>query len=116
MIEKALCGPHMSGARFHANFADAMRMLDFMPAHADSMFGHMTLVMHVVVCINDVLTMLKDPDFFHKELQSDLWNHKLKNVEEPNYHLGGDFVWDEDGTLCHGTQTHVRFCGCSLNL
>ena len=59
----------------------------------------------VVACVDDTLTLLKGPDSFCKESQSDLWNHKLKNVEEPKHHFGGDFFCDEDGTLCHSAQT-----------
>ena len=33
---------------------------------------------------------------------------QLKNVEEPRYHLGGDFFCDKDGTLCYGAQTYVK--------
>ena len=29
----------------------------------------------VVVSVDDILTALKDPDLFYKELQSDLWNY-----------------------------------------
>ena len=46
---------------------------------------------YVVVYLDDVLTVLKDPDSFCKELQSDPWNYKLKNVKEPKYYLDGDF-------------------------
>ena len=63
---------------------------------------------YVVVYVDDLLTALKDPDSFCKELQSDPWNHKLKNVEEPRFHLGGDFFRDKDGTLCYGAQTYDK--------
>ena len=58
---------------------------------------------YVVVYLDDVLTALKDLDLFYKELQSDLWNYKLKNVEEPKYHLGGDFFRDKDGMQRYAT-------------
>ena len=51
---------------------------------------------------------LEDPKTFYDTLMSDPWNYKLKNVEEPRYHLGGDFFRDKDGTYCHGAQTHAK--------
>ena len=62
----------------------------------------------MVVYADDILTALKDPKKFYDALQSDPWNYKLKNVEEPKYHLGGDFFRDKDGTLCYGAQTYVK--------
>jgi len=32
----------------------------------------------------------------------------MKNVEEPKYHLGGDFFRDRDGTYNYGCQTYVK--------
>ena len=63
---------------------------------------------YVVVYVDDILTALEDPDPFYKSLMSPPWNYKLKNVEEPKYHLGGDFFRDKDGTLCYGAQTYVK--------
>ena len=63
---------------------------------------------YVVVYVDDILTALKDPPAFYNALQSDPYNYKLKNVEEPKYHLGGDFFRDKDGTLCYGAQTYVK--------
>ena len=111
VIKKALCGLCTSGARFHAKFADALRVLDFTPTYADpNIWTHDAGDCHecVVVYVDDALTALKDPDSFHKELQSDLWNHKLKNIEEPKHHLDSDFFRDEHRTLCHSAQTYMR--------
>ena len=61
-----------------------------------------------MVYVDDIMTALKDPDKFYKALQSDPWNYKLKNIEAPKYHLGGDFFRDKDGTLCYGAQTYIK--------
>ena len=58
--------------------------------------------------MDDMFTALLNPDEFCKKLQSDPWNHNLKNVEEPSHHLGGDFFRDKDGTFCCGAQTCVK--------
>ena len=85
VIEKALYGLRTSGARFHAKFADALRAMGFTPTYADPnvwIRDAGDVYEYVVVYIDDILTALKDPDSFHKELQSDPWNYKLKNVED----------------------------------
>ena len=51
---------------------------------------------------------LKNPEEFYGRLTSDPWNYKLKNVEEPKYHLGGDFFRDKDGNFCYSAQTHIK--------
>jgi len=53
--------------------------------------------------------VLKNPTKFYEAIRSDLWNYKLKNVEEHKYHLGGDFFRDSDGTFCYGAQTYVKY-------
>ena len=86
-------------------------MLGFTPTYADPnvWIGDAgNCYEYVIVYVDDILTTLKDPDTFGKELQSDPWNYKLKNVEEPRFHLGGDFFRDKDGTLCYGAQTYVK--------
>ena len=103
VIEKVLYGLRTSGARFHGKFADTLRSMGFTPTYANPnvwMRDAGDVYEHVVVYIDNILTALKIPDSFYKELQSDLWNYKLKNVEEPKYYLGGDFFRDKDGTLC----------------
>ena len=111
VIDKALYGLRTSGARFHAKFADTLRALGFMPTYADPDVWYRDagdVYEYVVVYVDDVLTALKNPDEFYSQLQSDPWNYNLKNVEEPRYHLGGDFFRDKDGTLCYGAQTYVK--------
>jgi hypothetical protein len=63
---------------------------------------------YIVIYVDDILTALKNPPEFYEKLTSDPWNYKLKNVEEPTYHLDGDFFCDSDGTFCYGAQTYVK--------
>ena len=63
----------------------------------------------MVVYVDDIFTALKNPKEFYDTLQADPWNYKLKNVEEPKYHLGGDFFHDKDGTYCCGVQTYSKW-------
>ena len=54
------------------------------------------------------MTALKNPKEFYDALRGEPWKYKLKNVEEPKYHLGGDFFRDKDKTLCYGSKTYIR--------
>ena len=111
IIDKALYGLRTSGARFHAKWADTLRALGFTPTYADPdvwIRDAGDCYEYVVVWVDDIFTALKDPEAFYGAIQGDPWNYKLKNVEEPKYHLGGDFFRDADGTHCYGAQTHVK--------
>eukprot|EP00977_Amphora_coffeiformis_P016246 scaffold4969_cov104-Amphora_coffeaeformis.AAC.2 len=63
---------------------------------------------YTVVYVDDIFTALKEPVIFYDAIQSEPWNYKLKNIEEPKYHLGGDFFRDSDGTFCYGAPTYVK--------
>ena len=104
VINKALYGLQTSGARFHAKFANTLQALGFAPTYANPnvwIRDAGDCYEHMAIYADDILMALKDQDTFHKWLQLDPWNHKLKNVEEPQYHLGGDFFRDNDGMLCY---------------
>ncbi len=111
IVDRALYGLRTSGARFHAKFADTLRALGFFPSYADPdvwLRDAGDCYEYVVVYVDDILTALKDPKTFYDRLMGDPWNYKLKNVEEPKYHLGGDFFRDKDGNYCYGSQTYIK--------
>ena len=49
---------------------------------------------------------MKDPASFFDILTSK-YHYKLKGVEEPKYHLGGNYFCNPDGTLAWGAQRYV---------
>eukprot|EP00977_Amphora_coffeiformis_P022030 scaffold10291_cov130-Amphora_coffeaeformis.AAC.1 len=109
IIDKALYGLRTSGARFHVKFADTLRTLGFTPTYADPdvwIRDGGDCYEYIVVYVDDIFTALKEPVIFYDAIQSEPWNYKLKNVEEPKYHLDGDFFRDSDGTFCYGAQTY----------
>ena len=111
VVEKALYGLRTSGARFHAKFADTLRSLGFTPTYADPdvwMRDAGDCYEYVCVYVDDILTALKNPEEFYKALTSEPYNYILKNVEEPKYHLGGNFFRDKDGTFCYGSNDYVK--------
>ena len=111
IIDKALCGLRTSGARFHAKFADTLRQLGFKPTYADPDVWYRDAgdcYEYVVVYVDDIMTALKNPKEFYDKLSKAPFKYKLKNVEEPTYHLGGDFFRDADGTYAYGAQTYAK--------
>jgi hypothetical protein len=51
--------------------------------------------------------LAKDPkDFLDKLIN--VHKYKLKGVDKPTYHLGGDFIKDKDGTLRWGVGTYYK--------
>ncbi len=63
---------------------------------------------YVCVYVDDLLTALKDAKAFFEILQSDKYQYKLKGVGPPEYHLGGDFTRDSDGTLSYSAKTYIK--------
>jgi hypothetical protein len=111
VIDKALYGLRSSGSRWHAKFASTLYALGFVPTYADPdvwIRDAGDCYEYIVVYVDDILSALKNPSEFYEKLQSPPWRYKLKNVEEPKYHLGGDFFRDRDGTLCYGAQTYIK--------
>ena len=111
VIVKALYGLRTSGARFHERLADTLRDLGFFPSYADPdvwMRENGDTWDYVCVYVDDLLCAMKDPKSLMDKLQSKPYEYKLKGVDEPKYHLGGDFFRDKDGTLCYGAQTYIK--------
>ena len=63
---------------------------------------------YVCTYVDDLLVAMKGPNTFMKQLQSDPWNYKLKDVGLPKYYFGGAFFCDNNGTLCYGSQIYAK--------
>jgi Reverse transcriptase (RNA-dependent DNA polymerase) len=109
IIYKALYGLRTSGARFHERLADALRDEGFTASLADPdlwMRDADDCYEYVCVYVDDLLSLLKNADKFYEILRTK-YKFKLKGVGPPEYHLGGDFGRDPDGTLYWGAKTYV---------
>jgi hypothetical protein len=110
IMNKALYGLRTSGARWHERFADTLRDMGFVPCKADpdvwlrDMGDHYE---YICVYVDDLAVASRDPKAIMDELMSK-HGYKLKGVGPIEYHLGGDFVRDKDGTLCWGAKTYVE--------
>ena len=109
MIVKALYGLRSSGARFHEALASTLRKEGFIPSKADPdlwMCPAGSCYEYVCVYVDDLLVVMKEPSTFFQNL-SKKHGYKLKGVGDPEYHLGGNFGCDSDGTLFWGAKTYI---------
>ena len=110
IIRKALYGLRTSGARFHDRLADALRAMNFFPCKADPdlwMRDQETHYDYVCVYVDDLMAIMDKPADFFKEL-TEKHGFTLKGVGPPEYHLGGNFYRDPDGTLVWGAQDYIK--------
>ena len=101
VIVKALYGLRSSGARFHEALANTLRKEGFVPTKVDPdlwMRPAGTCYKYICVYVDDLLVVMKEPSTFFENL-SKKHGYKLKGVGDPEYHLGGNFGCDSDGTL-----------------
>ena len=109
IIVKALYGLRTSGARYHERFADTLRDLGFIQCKNEPdlwMKDMKTHYEYVCVYVDDLLAIMKDPQLFFDTLVKK-YKYKLKGVSEPDYHLGGNFGRDPDGTLSWGPKRYI---------
>ena len=95
----------------YEKIADSLSELGFRPTYADPdvwIRDAWDVYEFVCVYVDNFLAAMKNPKEFLDKLQAEPYSYKLKCVEEPKYHLGGDFFRDSDGTLCYGAQTYIK--------
>ena len=63
---------------------------------------------YVIVYVDDIIVAMKDAKHFFDELQGLNVGFTMKGVGKPNYHLGANFFYDDDSTLCFGSQTYAK--------
>ena len=110
IIYKALYGLRTSGACYHEKFAKTMKEMGFTPCKSDPdvwICDAGNCYEYVCVYVDDLMVILKDPDAFFRSLVEE-HNYKLKGVGPPEYHLGGNFYRDANGTLAWGAKTYIQ--------
>ena len=110
IIVKALYGLRTSGARYHERFADTLRDMKFFQCKNEQDLWMRDAGDHyeyVCVYVDDLMAIMKDPSSFFKEL-TEKYGYKLKGVDDPKYHLGGNYFRDPDGTLAWGAKDYIN--------
>ena len=109
VINKALYGLRSSGLRWHERFADTLRDLGFKICKASPdvwMRPTKDYYEYIAVYVDDLAIVAKDPKAIVDILQNK-YNYKLKGVGSIDYHLGGNFSRDADGTLSYGPKKYI---------
>ena len=110
ILSKDLYGLHSSGARFHDKLYDTLVDMNFRPSHADPdlwLRDAGDCYEYVCVYVDDLMAIMKDPQEFF-DLLVNKYKYILKGVGDPEYHLGGNFGRDPDGTLYWSAKTYVK--------
>ena len=109
IIFKALYGLRSSGARYHETMSRTLKDMGFKPTLADPDLWYRDKDDHyeyLCVYVDDLMVLSKQPQEFFDTLM-DKYGYILKGVGPPEYHLGGDFGRDPDGTLFWGAKRYV---------
>ena len=62
---------------------------------------------YIGVYVDDVAAAAKDPKAITDLLQ-DKYQFKLKGTGPISFHLGCDFAWDDDGTMCMSPRKYIE--------
>ena len=109
-IHKALYGLCSSGKRWSETFSEVLKDMGFFPSLAE----HDIWMRHcgdhyeyVAVYVDDLLIASKDPNAIIKAL-TDKYHFKLKGTGPVTFHLGCDYVRDDDGVLCWEPKKYIE--------
>lgn len=105
LIDKTLYGLQLLGRMYEELLADYLLELGFERLHAERNIWMQRspkyeCYEYVATYIDDLCIIMKDPEEFLAQLESDRYNFELKGLGEITFHLGCSFVQDSTGTLC----------------
>ena len=109
IIVKALYGLKSSGLRWHERLADVLRSMGFFPSRAEPdiwMRGKGDHYEYIAVYVDDLLILSKEPQAIVDTLLQD-YDFKLKGTGPIEFHLGCDFLRDEDGVLRYAPLKYI---------
>ena len=109
--EKALYGLCSSGLHFHEKLSSVLHKYGFHRSRVNPdlwMQDVGDLWEYVIVYVDDIIVAMKGAKHFFDELQGPNVSFTMKGVGKLNYHLGADFFYNDDGTLCFGSQTYAK--------
>lgn len=109
VIEKALYGLRTSGLRWHERLADCLRAEGFTPCKAEPdiwMRPNGDVYEYIGVYVDDLAIAMLDPEEF-AQILIDKYKFKLKGTGPISFHLGCEFVRDEEGVLCLRPRKYI---------
>ena len=109
IITKALYGLKSSGLRWHERFADVLDHMGFQPSRAEPDIWMRDKGDHweyIAVYVDDLLIASKNPSLIIDTLEKE-HAFKLKGTGPTEFHLGCDFMRDDEGVLCYGPYKYI---------
>ena len=110
LVEKALYGLRTSGVRWHERLANRLRGMGFFPCKAEPNIWMREKADHweyIGTYVDDLAIASKDPQGIVDKLVKE-YKFKLKGTGPISYHLGCDFVRDEDKVLCIQPRKYIE--------
>jgi hypothetical protein len=111
VIYKAQYGLKSSGKRWHDRLHDVLRSMGFTPSKAEEDIWMRDCGDHyeyIAVYVDDLLIASKNPQGIIDQLEAKPHQFKLKGTGPVTYHLGNDYVREEDGTLRVGPCKYIE--------
>ena len=110
VVVKSLYGLRTSGVRWHERLSDCLRDMGFFPSKSEPDIWMRRCDDHyeyIGTYVDDLAIVSKNPQAIIKLLELK-HKFKLKGVGPITYHLGCDFVRDENGVLCVQPRKYVE--------
>jgi hypothetical protein len=109
-VVKALYGLRSSGKAFGDYCKSVLREMGFIPTKADPeilMRDAGDCYEYLALYVDDVLGALKNPKEFMETISSPPYSFQFKGGGEPDFHLGGSFQREADGTLLYNAKKYI---------
>ena len=110
LIEKALYGLRTSGVRWHERLTDCSRGMGFFLCKAEPDIWMQEKTNHweyIGTYVDDLAIASKDPQAIVDKLVKE-YKFKLKGTSPISYHLGCDFMRDEQKVLCIQPRKYIE--------
>ena len=112
VVIKACYGLCSSGARWHDRFADTLCDLKFVPSKADPNVWMREnkeegVWEYIATWVDDLAIACKDSAEIIRQLR-EVYNYGIKGDGPIEYHLGGNFDRDPDGTLAYSPKKYIQ--------
>ena len=113
IIVKALYRLRTSGARFRDKFSQSLRALKFIPCKNEPDIWLRDMGDHyeyICTWVDDLAICSRDPMAISTALSDKNGEHKydFKGVGPIEYHLGGNFYRDPNGTLVYSAESYIK--------
>ena len=111
LISKAQYGLKSSGRCWHDKLHDVLKDMGFQPSKAEEDIWMRDMDDHyeyIAVYVDDLMIASRNPKAIITALENKPNSFKLKGTGPVEFHLGCDFIRDEDGVLCLQPKKYIE--------